>query len=202
MMDKSIINRFWEKVQVLSNDECWIWKNTIDKTNKRGRFVINGKKYYPIHLMFLLHDGIDVPSGMKAYNLCGNYSCVNPNHYELGTQFGREVHNEIRYKKPLDVRFWNLVNIRGENDCWEWKASLDTKGYGQFNINGKMNGSHRIAWILTNGEISGNLNVCHHCDNPKCCNPKHLFLGTQADNMLDMMLKKRHWKWNQKKTIP
>lgn len=58
--------------------------------------------------------------------------------------------------------------------------------------------THRVAWEVTNGPIPKGISVCHRCDNPPCCNPQHLFLGTQSDNNLDMVEKLRHW--NQKKT--
>lgn len=184
---------FWNKVSVSSNDKCWKWLGVIDKSTGRGHFSIDRKTYYPIHFMFLL-DGIDIPSGMMIFNKCGNLLCVNPNHYELGTKFGRELNNQIRTKKSIENRFWNLVSIKTKDDCWEWEASFDGKGYGQFNIDGRTYRSHRVAWELLNGKIPNGLELCHHCDNPKCVNPNHLFLGTHKDNMHDMKLKGRNKK--------
>jgi hypothetical protein len=69
---------------------------------------------------------------------------------------------------------------------------MANNGYGVVDRKGKRIGAHRMAWMLTNGEISKGLHCCHRCDNPKCCNPSHLFLGTNAENMRDMFNKGRH----------
>ncbi len=81
-------------------------------------------------------------------------------------------------------------------ECWEWKAGLSSRGYGKFSVrnngNKKTIGTHRIAYFLYYKTQPRNNLVCHHCDNPKCVNPKHLFLGTHQDNRTDCVQKKRH----------
>ena len=81
-------------------------------------------------------------------------------------------------------RFWSKVAVGDVADCWEWQAS-EVGGYGQFWIDPKLWQAHRVAWILTFGPIPTGLHCCHKCDNPGCCNPYHLFLGTRKDNMVD-----------------
>jgi hypothetical protein len=82
-----------------------------------------------------------------------------------------------------------------EEGCWTWTAATYRSGYGHFRrlIDGKwkMYKAHRYSYEFYNGEIPKGLLVCHKCDNPACVNPKHLVLGTQKDNMLDMMSKNR-----------
>jgi len=80
--------------------------------------------------------------------------------------------------------FWKKVKAADEASCWNWTASK-RNGYGAIKINGKMRPSHRVSWIIHNGKIPKGLHVLHRCDNPVCCNPNHLFLGTHAENMKD-----------------
>jgi hypothetical protein len=100
-------------------------------------------------------------------------------------------------RKTLAERFWPKVDRRNPEDCWEWKASTTNKGYGCIAPGGATGhplGAHRVAWTLTNGPIPAGLCVLHRCDNPPCCNPAHLFLGTILENNADMIAKGRHSK--------
>jgi HNH endonuclease len=90
-------------------------------------------------------------------------------------------------------RFWSKVDKSG--DCWPWTAGLLKDGYGQFRRNGTSVVASRMAWELTYGTIPSGLHVCHKCDNPPCCNPTHLFLGTPRDNRRDCAAKGRVTAW-------
>lgn len=90
------------------------------------------------------------------------------------------------------ARFWARVDrSSGPNACWEWQAARQPTGYGAVWLGRRVAISHRVAWTLTNGPIPNGKHVCHHCDNPPCCNPEHLFLGTDDDNMRDKEQKGR-----------
>lgn len=82
---------------------------------------------------------------------------------------------------------------RGEG-CWEWQASCAGKGYGQMKLpkQRRQEYAHRLAYLIYVGPIPPKAEVCHTCDNPRCCNPEHLFLGTSHDNHVDMVKKDRH----------
>jgi len=88
-------------------------------------------------------------------------------------------------------RFWAKVDVCAPDDCWLWKAGTSAHGYGRFWVNGGNVQAHRFAYELTNGPIPDCLSALHSCDTPGCCNPKHLFLGTQKDNMQDAVAKGR-----------
>ena len=93
-------------------------------------------------------------------------------------------------------RFWKRVAIKEPAECWEWTGARGLnyhkeKSYGHVNYNGKTTKSHRIAWMIYNGPIPDGMFILHKCDNPPCCNPAHLFLGTAKDNMQDCLAKNR-----------
>lgn len=91
-----------------------------------------------------------------------------------------------------EERFWGKVDKSTTPDgCWPWTGGCFAQGYGQFTVNTRPVKAHRYAWLITNGSISDNLFVCRHCDNPRCCRPDHLFLGTAKDNTQDSIRKGR-----------
>ena len=92
----------------------------------------------------------------------------------------------------LPQRFWALVDRSGTPlSCWPFIGMLSREGYGRFKISSKNTGAHRVAFRLATSIDPVGMNVCHKCDNPACCNPAHLFLGSQADNIKDCIQKGR-----------
>lgn len=97
-----------------------------------------------------------------------------------------------RTREPIEDRFWSKVSKT--DGCWEWVGYVHPSGYGQISRGGREGCIyvHRVSWIIHNGEIPDALYVLHRCDNRRCVNPSHLFLGTYGDNLRDMVLKGRH----------
>jgi hypothetical protein len=106
-----------------------------------------------------------------------------------GTQEGGNMYYVEAEMKTVDERFWG--NIIKTDTCWLWMGCHDGCGYGMILVRGTRLKTHRYSWMLHNGEIPEGMHVCHTCDNPKCVNPAHLFLGTHLDNMRDMISKGR-----------
>lgn len=102
-------------------------------------------------------------------------------------------------KLDLSNKFWLRVNIRNKKTCWEWQGSLNNSGYGTVSRDGKVYTAHRIAaWLaglVTSPSAPKDKTltgfVLHKCDNRKCCNPWHFFIGTYSDNQKDAYNKKR-----------
>jgi len=98
------------------------------------------------------------------------------------------------------ARFWRKINVNGPipahrpelGSCHVWTRALSTVGYGKFGVaKGDIRYAHRVSWALAHGEIASNLCVLHKCDNRKCVNVAHLFLGTKPVNQRDMAAKDR-----------
>lgn len=102
-------------------------------------------------------------------------------------------------------RFWSKVDKKANYICWKWQGKArcgKSYLYGQFWLKGKNVTPHRVSYELEYGDFDKTLHVLHHCDNPICVNPKHLFLGTNEDNIRDKMLKGRWRGGTPKRFIP
>jgi hypothetical protein len=101
--------------------------------------------------------------------------------------------NRVYVRVPVEDRFWKFV---GKTDgCWTWSGATRPFGYGVINLgidhNCKVEPAHRVSWSIHFGPIPPDMHVLHKCDNPPCTNPDHLFLGSNADNIADMVAKGR-----------
>lgn len=111
----------------------------------------------------------------KICEICGNEFVRN------GTENGCSI----------SCRLLNNIN-KNENGCWEWRRSINARGYGQINFKRKPKETHRVSYMTFKGEIPAGFCVLHTCDNRKCINPDHLYIGTKKDNARDMLNRNRH----------
>ena len=84
-----------------------------------------------------------------------------------------------------------LEAATGPNDCWIWPRAKDRAGRGRLWVAGRLMLAHRAVWEAKRGPVPEGMLLCHHCDNPSCVNPKHLYVGTHKDNMRDMRVRRR-----------
>lgn len=171
------MERFWPKV--IKTESCWNWNAFI---NKRGYGIFNykGKPVLAHRVSYILCVKPLLPK-QRILHSCKNPLCVNPYHLVVETDYNR---------------FWDKV-FKSES-CWEWMGNKIKDGYGRFKINGKLMLSHRVSYEMHYGIIPNGMDVLHHCDNPSCVRPDHLFLGNDYINQQDCISKGRHITPNKK----
>ena len=159
--------------------DCYLWKGS----HSGGRGQVrnrNGNREYTHRVMWEAINGI-IPDDSNCVHTCENDLCCNIDHLEILANY--------EMIGTLEDRFKNGIVTNG--NCWLWTKSTNEDGYGKIGYKGKVYTTHRMSWMLHRGEIPQELQVLHKCDVRNCVNPEHLFLGTQFDNIHDMIAKGR-----------
>ena len=108
------------------------------------------------------------------------------------TFVGNKEASELCHEHQLLKTYWENVDVKGKDECWEWQGSKTTAGYGSIYWYGKLKYAHRLSLEFIGQVIPDRYHACHKCDNPSCVNPNHLFVGSPRDNMQDKVSKGRH----------
>lgn len=99
-------------------------------------------------------------------------------------------------RRPLAERFWEKVDRRGPTECWPWKANRDIDGYGRIRVGKKQARASAVALMLAGRQLQPGEWALHHCDNPACVNPTHLYAGTHSANVQDKVRRNRQARGN------
>ena len=183
------IKRFWSKVDIRGEDECWKWMGCKTKRGEGLFFAPNGAHLRASHIIYYIYYRYQ-KAGIAIGHMCDNLDCCNPKHLFIKK---KDVDKKWEIDEKFLKRFWNKVEVKNHDECWEWLGSCDAKGYGTFNANYHSIRAHRVSYMIKNGRhsIPEGMSICHRCDNRKCVNDKHLFLGTNYDNVQDRHKKGR-----------
>jgi len=180
-------------------DDCWKWPHTntqgfgqINLLDKPNRRYISLKAHIASYVLF---KGA-YEEGQFITQTCGNKSCCNPDHL-IAKNYSDKEFPELKKSKDKEYILGNIEKDP-KTGCWNWTGSIKDTGYGQIGTwdNEKKKHvtlkAHKVAYELWKGPVPKGVWVLHKCDNRKCVNPDHLFLGNNSDNIIDCSMKGRH----------
>jgi hypothetical protein len=176
------------RARIVVEGRCWLWIGA----STSGVPVFRGHS-----VRRMLWSQKRLPRSLVITASC-NLRCVRPEHCKAHPPLGRPagVSGKPTPRDVLVARFWRQVGCGRAEECWKWRGRAKPGRGGYIRIGARCVGRrvefvHRVAWRLHHGVIPTHHFVCHRCDNPPCCNPAHLFLGTTQDNTADRDQKQR-----------
>lgn len=176
-----VMTRAWSMISTDNQSGCWLWTGFVESSGYARIELADGSKKATSALFFEYHVG-EVTDGHYVAHLCANKHCCNPSHLTLRPDRADVLERILRR------------TVKAPSGCWEWQGCRADFGHGKIGLSdGKNALVHRVVYERMVGPIPDGLLVCHHCDNPPCCNPEHLFVGTHKDNSEDMVKKGRSW---------
>jgi hypothetical protein len=180
---------FWNNVNKKGEDDCWNWNALNVDHDGYGKICYNHQYIRAYKFSYILHNG-DVSKKAKIEHSCNNKLCVNPKHLYITSSDERNRHN-----------FWKNVDIKNDNDCWNWKGTINNGNYGIMYYDNKNTVVNKVSYILHNGDIPKNMKIKCRCNNKLCVNPKHLYVINSDDthqifwNNVDKMSNDGCWLW-------
>jgi HNH endonuclease len=210
---KTLTEYFNKRVVRREPDACWEWQGWRDD-NGYGKGSFQGQEFRAHRLSYELHTGPLLTTDIVMHT-CDNPPCVNPHHLKKGTKRDNMLdarskgRHKLRLRKiaaiPKLIRphpssitpptlqdyFWKHVRTLPDDVCWEWQGSRLKRGYGTGAYKKRRVLAHKLAYELFISDIPAGMLVRHTCDNPPCCNPRHLILGSSRDNIHDSLRRGR-----------
>lgn len=187
-----LLNFLKDRIVIDKETDCWNWAKAIDQFGY-GIIPIENKRYRAHHLSAYIWLDYKLDSGFRVKRTCNSLPCINPEHLFV------DKHKSKIGKHSLDKKYLSKLlkescTVDPQTGCWLWERARDLKrGYGGISIMKKDYSPHRLSAYVWLGLNLNNhkMQACHKCDTPQCISPKHLFVGTQSDNIKDCYKKGR-----------